>query len=562
MPGLKSLAGVVVAVLVLSTLVNLLMLSGPLFMLQVFDRVLASRSVETLLVLSAFVLLALALLGVLDACRSVILGRFGDYVERSISGRVMGASIGLSNRPAHQATAEPIADASVIRGFFATPGAAAMFDAPWVPVFIAVIWFLHPLLGAFALASAAVLLCFALASEFLTRRNIGGNANRAGRLADEIVTNAPTARTMGLLPALIRRWLARRSVESDTTLAMTSTLGILGAASKAIRLIVQSAVLAIGAYLVLVRELTPGQMIAASIILGRALAPVEVAIGSWRHFVQARRAWRRLCRLLRAAEQVSPGLELPRPKGVLSADKVTLLAGPNRKPLLAGISFTVLDGKTIGIVGPSGSGKTSLGQVLSGAWRADSGAVRLDGADLDQWSEDSFGRHVGYLPQRVDLYSGTVAENIARFSDAPLDAVIDAAQKAGIDDMVRSLPDGYKTEVGMCGVALSGGQRTRIGLARALFGAPRVVILDEPDASLDQPGQTSLLDCIDALKADGATVVLIAHRAAILSKCDLLLWLEGGKQLAFGTAETVRERLSATHAKPLRAVGARNAGSE
>lgn len=547
----------IAAVALMSVAVNLLLLASPLYMLQVFDRVLSGRSVETLLFLSLIVLAALLVMGALDACRSVVLARFGDWLDRRLGPDVMAASVEMAARPGATPTTAALADLAAVRQFLSSPGVGALFDAPWMPLFIALIWVLHPILGAIALGSALLLMALAVTGEIMTRR-LTERAGRVGgqghALMETTLANADLVQTMGLRDGLRDRWVAIRDAQNTDLRRTAERVGTLSSFSKALRLIVQSTILGAGAFLVLQRELSPGEMIAASIVLSRALAPVEVAIGSWRQFVSARFAWRRIVGLLQAYGRRPQGLELPAPKGRLTLDKVTVAGGRGAPPMLQGISLDLPPGEILGVMGPSGSGKSTLGRLLVGAWVPTAGTVRLDGAELAQWDRAALGAHVGYLPQSIDLFAGTVRDNIARFTDAPLDQVIAAARRAGAEETILKLPEGYETEVGMRGERLSGGQRQRIALARALFGAPCLLVLDEPDSNLDQTGNEALVAALGALRAEGVTVVVIAHRRGLLGLCDKLLWLEAGQPVAFGPARKVIERFANPGKAPLRAV--------
>lgn len=551
------LATVAPAMAAMSVAINVLVLASPLYMLQVFDRVISGRSVETLLYLSLIVLVALAAFGGLDACRAVVLTRLANWVETRLGPDVMAASVDLAARPGVPASTQPLNDLSTVRQFVGSPGTAALFDAPWVPIFVVVIALIHPMLGLVALISALLLFAMALAGELLTRRTMATAAEEAARgdtLLQAVTANVDVVRSMGLQDGLTRRWETVRARQNGLLVHVTERVAMLSSASKALRLAVQAAILGAGAFLVLERSLSPGEMIAASIILSRALAPIEIALSSWRQFVAARHAWKRLTILLARTRGAADKQALPRPSGRMHVQNVALTTAAKTPPILQGISFGVEPGEVLGIVGPSGSGKSSLGRLLVGAWHPSGGTVRLDGAELAHWDPTALGRHIGYLPQSVDLFPGTVQDNIARFSDASLQDVIAAAELAGAHDMIQHLPDGYATPVGNRGERLSGGQRQGVALARAVFGDPSVVVLDEPDLNLDQTGHGRLTACLAGLRKQGVTVVLIAHRQRALGGCDRLLWLEGGQARAFGPAETVLRHIEKTGQAPLRPV--------
>ena len=556
---------VIVALMVTSMAINLLMLAAPLYMLQVFDRVLTGRSLETLLLLSTIVVFALLVMGALDGCRSLVLARLGDWLERRLGPELFAASVELSVGPEPRGGRAALADLAAVRQFLSTPGVGALFDAPWMPFFIAMIWLVHPSLGLLALAAAVVLMTFAVAGEMATRHH-NEQATRGQRQSDSltetVLASAEVVRSMGLVDGLRQRWSKLRAQQSGHVAAMVSRLGLIGVASKSVRLIAQSAVLGLGAYLVLERAISPGEMVAASIILSRALAPVEVAIGSWRQFVAARSAWHRLRDLLHLRGRLPPGLDLPAPVERLDADHLLMRLAPGARPLVSNVSFSLMAGDCLGIAGSSGAGKSTLARMIVGAWQPSAGTVRLDGADLGQWDRTALGRHVGYLPQQIDLFGGTVAENIARFqAGAELDAIIAAAWLAGVHDMIQSLPAGYQTDVGLRGERLSGGQRQGVALARALFGDPFLLVLDEPDASLDQQGHDALLRCVDAVTARGAIVVIVAHRRSAFGRCNRLLLMQAGEMVDFGPAREVVARIDQRSVGPLRAVPAKAGGT-
>jgi PrtD family type I secretion system ABC transporter len=531
----------------LSAANNILLLAAPLYMLQVYDRVLSGRSLETLLYLSLAVIVAMTAMAGLDVCRSLILARAGDWLDRHLGPKVMAASIDMAAQPKARYSLQPLTDLSQVRQFVSSPGVNGFFDVPWMPFFILLIWLLHPLLGMVAIGGAIVLAILAYTGEVMTRKrtdDVTLATTGTQGLYEIALANADVARSMGLLGKLKTRLAGLYDHQSDLTLRNTSRIGTLTAISKAFRLAMQSGILGAGAYLVVIRELSPGEMIAASIVLSRALAPVEAAIGSWRPFVNSRRAWKRLSNLVDIASREAQGLKLPEPKGELKLSKVVLQTGPGTKPILQNITFEMPAGERLGVVGSSGSGKSSLGRILVGAWRANSGSVRLDGAELSQWDKDELGKHIGYLPQSIDLFPGTILQNISRFTDGPLEDAIEAAKLASAHEVILQLPGGYDCEVGNRGERLSGGQRQRIALARAVYGGPKLLVLDEPDSNLDQTGHEGLMKCLDALQARGVSIVLIAHRRPILERCTKLMWLRDGQLAAYGAPAKVVEHMN------------------
>jgi PrtD family type I secretion system ABC transporter len=528
----------------LSLFLNLLALASPLYMFQVFDRVLASGRVETLVALTAIAAFALLCLGALEVIRSHALGRISTWLDRALARAVLKASVGetLAGRPIG---GQAMGDLAQLRGFINSQSIVPIFDAPWTPVFVAVIWLLHPWLGMLALVSAALLFALALANELLTRAPLAGASQAwltAQRRYETALRNAEVVQAMGMLPALLARWQGDHERVLDGQARASDRTGWIYGISKFVRLFVQVAILGLGAYLVLQGALTSGAMIASSILLGRALAPVEQAIGAWKSFVAARAGHDRLRRILQRHPGEAAAIQLPVPQGRISVEQARFRA-PNGRPILKGVSFELAAGEVLAVVGPSASGKSTLCRLLTGVWPPDGGHVRLDGAEVHHWERVDFGRHVGYLPQDVELFAGSVRDNIARMTDAPDAAVIAAAQLAGVHEMILHLPEGYATEVGPEGAILSGGQRQCIGLARAMFGTPRVVVLDEPSASLDQVGESAVLDAIGRLKAGGSTVVLVVHRPRLLTHVDKVLVLSEGAGVLFGPRDQVLARI-------------------
>jgi PrtD family type I secretion system ABC transporter len=532
--------------------INLLILSSPLYMWQIYDRVLASGRVETLVFLTLITAAALLALGALDAVRGHVLGRMGRWLDRRLTPDLITASLRRTLR-GESAGGQALRDLATVRNFLAGPGVSALLDAPWAPVFIAIIAIMHPLLGLVAVGAALALLALAVANEVASRGPLQDAAQRSIRAmqrAEAAIRNADVVLAMGIRRDFIRRW----SALNEEALALQLTAGdrnaILVGFSKFLRMFVQVLILGVGAWLVLQNGLTSGGMIAASILLGRALAPIEQSIGAWKVLVAARDARDRLSALFARLPPEPEGMRLPTPLGRLSCEQV-VYAPPGRvEPVLRGVTFAVEPGTGLGIVGPSAAGKSTLCKILVGTWQPTRGSARLDGADLFAWNADVVGRHIGYLPQDVELFAGTVAENIARLgADPDPDAVVAAAQAAGVHEMILALPQGYNTEIGEAGSHLSGGQRQRIGLARALYGRPRVIVLDEPNASLDGDGETALLRALFTAKAWGATVVIVAHQPRILAPVDQLLLLRQGAVEAFGPRDEVLERL-----RPLRPV--------
>jgi ATP-binding cassette subfamily C protein len=530
-----------------SLAINLLYLASPLYMLQIYDRVISSGSEITLVMITLVLLLALGSLAGLDAVRARVLTRGSVKLDRLLAGRVVSATMETAARGAG-GRSQPLRDFDNFRQFITGMGIHAMFDLPWAPVYIAVIFMLHPWLGAFALGCAILLVCMALLNEALVRAPLaeaGEAATRNYGFTEMSLRNAEVVQAMGMMPGLLRRWsrdrgllMLKQTNASDLAAVTTSVIRFL-------RLAMQSLILGLGAYLVIERLTTVGSMFAASILLGRALQPVEQIVGSWRNLNSARSAYVRVRELLRGAPMRDPALALPRPAGHLSVEGIAYMAPGTNRPILRGVSFRLDAADVLGVIGPSGAGKSTLARQIVGVLPPAAGAVRLDGADVYQWPRESLGKHVGYLPQDIELFSDTVAANISRFrNDLDDNEVIEAARLAGVHEMVLQLPQGYETQIGDGGAILSGGYRQRIGLARAVYGRPSLVVLDEPSSNLDSDGDTALLSCVSELKKQGTTVVIISHRPNTLGVVDKLLVVRNGMSELFGARDEVIARLS------------------
>ena len=521
-----------------SLVINLLMLAGPLYMMQVYDRVLASHSQDTLIALSILVAGLLVIMGVLELIRSRILVRIGTRIERQLDGRVFESLVKRAIRGSESNDDQPLRDLRALREFLSGPGPFAFFDSPWVPIYIGVIYLLHPILALVAATGAVFLFCVALLNDLWTRGPLGRAGQRfaeSGVMAGAGQRNAEVLRAMSMLGGLRRRWLMCHRAGLQEQARASDRAGLLTATSKTGRLILQSAILGVGAALVIEGAITPGAMIAASIILGRALAPVEQAIGHWRGFNGARSAYRRLAGLLDRHPAEQARMLLPRAQSQLTLEGVT--AGPPeaRRPVISGLSFSLASGEALAVIGPSASGKSTLARLLAGVWHTQRGHIRLDNVALEQWDPCELGSQIGYLPQDVELFDGSVAENIARLEeDADPEAIVAAAKLAGCHGMILDLPEGYNTVIGEAGSKLSGGQRQRLGLARALFGDPFLVVLDEPNANLDAEGDCALAGAILEMKRRGQIVVVMAHRPSAIEAADKLLVLRAGRQQAFG----------------------------
>ncbi len=529
-------------VVLCSLAINLLMMTAPLYMLQVFDRVIASRSSDTLIYLTLIALAALAALGALEVVRGRTMVKLGTWLDARLSVPVLAGSLAGSAQGNREPSVQGLRDLSTLRGFVTGSAVFPILDAPWTPLFIAVIFLLHPFLGLLAVFGAVTLLCLALGNDFASRKLIersGAASIVALRQAEAAARNVDTVMAMGLLGNLVKRW---RGANEDTLelLARASHRGgAFTAAAKTFRLALQIAMLGLGAWLVIGNELTAGGMIASSILLGRALAPVDQAINSWKSAVGARAAYQRIKQVLATAPASDAAMALPAPEGALAVDNLTYAHPGATEPILRGLSFRLAPGESLGIIGPTASGKTTLARLLVGNLRPTAGHARLDGADVWQWDSEDLGRYLGYLPQDVELFGASVRENIARLGVAEPHEVVATARLAQVHDLILHLPQGYETEIGHGGAALSGGQRQRIALARAMFGAPRLVVLDEPNANLDQSGEAALLAALGALRGQMATTVVIAHRPSILRQVDKILVLHSDGSAAFGPRDEI-----------------------
>jgi PrtD family type I secretion system ABC transporter len=540
--ALAACRGGFVAVVVFSLFINVLMLTAPLYMLQIFDRVIASRSEDTLLYLTLIAGVALLTLAALEITRSRIMVGLSSWLDKQLSGTVLEGSIGLSVAAAGAPSIQGLRDLSTFRTFLAGPGMFPILDAPWTPIFIAVIFLMHPVLGWLALGGAIILFCLALANEVTTRdllRRSGGVSITALRQAESAVRNAHVIEAMGMMPNLVKRWHSKNAEMLDFQARASTRAGAFTATSRFIRQGLQIGMLAAGAWLALGGEITAGMMIAAAILMSRALAPVEQAIGSWKSAIAAREAYQRVRDQLAATPVRGEEMPLPRPEGQLAVEGVTYFHPGAAEATLRGVSFRLEPGEVLGLIGPTAAGKTTLAALLVGIAKPRVGHVRLDGADMADWASEDLGRHIGYLPQDIELFAGTVRDNIARMGEADPESVISAAQLAGVHEMILQLPNAYETEIGEAGVALSGGQRQRIALARSVFGHPRFVVLDEPNASLDAAGEEALINAIVTLKKRGTTLVVITHRPSILRHVDKALVLRTGTVEAFGPPSEV-----------------------
>jgi ATP-binding cassette subfamily C protein EexD len=545
-------------VAVFSFAINVLLLASPIYMMQVYDRVLQSRSEATLLMLTLVVVGLLGFMALLDWVRAGVMVRVAARIEASLRTRVFDAVHERQLRLPRGLRSQPLADLAQLRQFMGGPAVYAVFDLPWAPLMGVVMFLIHPMLGWIVLAGGVVLVAIAVVNELGTRRRLeeaGREASAGLGFAETSLRNVEAIEAMGMLPAVRGRWTARAERALAVQAGASDRAAALTAATKLVRLLIQTALLGAGALLTIEGHISAGLIIAGSILGSKALAPIEHLVGTWSGFVAARLAWRRLDDLLTALPPRPEPMPLPAPRGHVALEGVSVAPPGAAAPTLRGVTLAFAAGEHVGIVGPSAAGKTTLARLIAGVWPPASGRVRIDGADLQQWARERLGPHVGYLPQDIELFDGTVAENIARFGAVDADAVVAAAKLAGVHEMILRLPQGYDTPLGPAGDQLSGGQRQRIALARALYGDPVLLLLDEPNANLDETGEAALVDAIRRAKDDGRTVIVIAHRASVLTQMDTLVVLRDGGVALHGPRAEVMPRLLRAAAGPALATG-------
>ncbi|SFQ13688.1 type I secretion system permease/ATPase [Pseudomonas borbori] len=538
-----------VAVGFFSLFINFLMLVPAFYMLQVYDRVIASGSESTLLMLTLILTLLLVTLGGLEWVRSRIMVRVSTRLDTLLGSRVFDASFKQALfSGGMNASSQPLNDMSGLRAFLTGNGLFAFFDAPWMPIYMGVMFIFHPWFGWLGVLSALLLIALAYANERLTNQALQQASQEhlaATAFTQKSLRNAEVVASMGMLPQLRQRWQSKNNKVLRLQSIASDRAGTIAAAAKTFRLLIQSLVLGLGAYLVLEQEISPGLMIAGSILLGRALAPIDLMIGVWKGFSMARTQYVRLNELLLEVAVPPKRMPLPTPQGNVAVQALTVTPPGAELPAVRGLNFDVAAGESVGIIGPSGAGKSTLARALLGIWPAQQGKVRLDGADVFSWHNDELGAHVGYLPQDIELFEGTIGENIARFGPIEPHAVVQAARLAGVHELILRLPSGYDSVIGASGGALSGGQRQRIGLARALYGNPKLVVLDEPNSNLDDQGERALNQALQHLKACGTTLFVITHRPSVLAHIDKLLVLREGMQALYGPRDAVLAELQA-----------------
>ncbi|EFI51361.1 type I secretion system permease/ATPase [Afipia sp. 1NLS2] len=546
--SLRARSGELAAVAIYSGAINILMLTGSLFMLQVYDRVLPSHSVPTLIGLFVIVVFLYLAQGSLDMIRSRIMVRVGRSLDQDLSQRVCRAVLQLPlHKPSNADGLQPLRDLDQLRSFLSSAGPIAFFDLPWIPLYLALCFAFHFWIGMTATAGALVLIGLALTTEFLVRRssrNAVGHGIVRLTMAEAGRRNAEVIAAMSMTSALCRRWQEINTNYMDGQQQVSDISVTLGAFSRVFRILLQSAVLAVGAYLVIQQSATTGVIIASSILTSRALAPVELAIGHWKAFLAIRQGWHRLAILLEKPTVVKDPLPLPAPYRSISVQGVHVAPPGQSTHVVREATFELAAGEALGLIGPSASGKSSLARALVGIWQPTSGTVRLDGAPLERWSAEALGRHIGFLPQNIELFDGSVTENIARFEACPdPNAVISAARAAGIHEMILALPDGYETRIGEDGTVLSAGQRQRVALARALYRDPFLIVLDEPNSNLDAEGECALTSAILNVRERGGIVIIIAHRPSALIAVDRLAAMAKSRIQAVGAKEDILRRV-------------------
>ncbi|NHB92438.1 type I secretion system permease/ATPase [Photorhabdus cinerea] len=528
--------------------INLLMLVPSVYMLQVYDRVLPSGNEITLLMLTLITLGMFAMMGMLEYIRSMIVIRIGSQLDMKLNNRVYTASYESNLKNGTTDAGQMLNDLANIRQFLTGNALFAFFDAPWFPIYLLVIFLFNPWLGLLSLVGALVLIALAVLNQWVSSQPLS-EANklalRSASLASTNLRNAEVIEALGMLPVLRRRWFGLHERFLNFQRIASERASVINSVTKTVRLALQSLILGLGGWLAIDGHITPGMMIAASILMGRALSPIEQLIQAWKGWSAARLSWQRLTDLLEQQPERKSGMSLPAPKGNLVVEKVSAAPpGRNSKVVLQDVSFALDAGDVMGLIGPSASGKSTLARLLVGIWPAQEGVVRLDNADIYQWNKDELGSSIGYLPQDIELFGGTIAENIARFNEVEPEKVVQAAKKAGVHELVLALDKGYDTVIGAGGIGLSGGQKQRIGLARALYDEPSLVVLDEPNSSLDEAGERALNQAIAQLKAQGKTVIVITHRTSLLSQTNKILLLVQGKMKMFGSSQQVMTALS------------------
>jgi ATP-binding cassette subfamily C protein EexD len=545
--ALKACQSSFISVGFFSMFINMLMLVPAFYMLQTYDRVVGSGSIPTLIMLTLVMILLMTTMGGLEWVRSRILVRVSAKLDLLLGKKLYDTSFKQALYSGGANTgAQPLSDLIGLRQFLTGNGLFAFFDAPWAPIYIAVMWLFHPYFGIVAIISVLVLSIIAIANERLTSSLLSEANKESSSISQhtsKTLRNAEVIQSMGMLDDLRSKWREKNQVVLGLQGIASDRAGILTSLSKTIRLIVQSLTLGLGAYLAIKQEITPGLMIAGSILLGRALAPIDQMIAVWKQFTVARTQYSRLNELLEKLPKEEESMQLPSPEGLVSLEGVTVAPPGQRNAVISNISFNVSPGDVVGIIGPSAAGKSTLARAILGIWPAMGGKVRLDGADIFSWNRDELGPYIGYLPQDIELFEGSISENISRFGETDAEQVVAAAMAAGVHEMILKQPKGYDTHIGPSGGGLSGGQRQRIGLARAMYGNPRLIVLDEPNSNLDDAGEAALAAAIQNMKSDKATVFIISHRVSALSVTNKLIVMQNGQLAVFGPTQEVMQKL-------------------
>ena len=544
---LKKFLAYFVAAGIFSFFLNLFLLSPSLYMLQVYDRVLGSRSVDTLYFITGLLLVALLVMGGMELVRSRLLVRANNAIDSQLAPYLLKKMTEGAVSPEGNQYAHGLRDLNTIQAFLTGSGIMALFDAPWMPIAMLIMWYMHFYLFLTALIGAVIMVGLTILNEIFTRKSLeeANNASRvAGRHVDLALRNAEVVNAMGMLKGVTRRWSGLNDLVIALQSGASNRAGAISGVTKFVRQALQSICLGVGAYIVLHEPtFSAGMMIAGTIVLGKALGPIEHLIASWKGFLEARIAYTRLDAFIKAQSLEIEPMELPPPTGQISLEKVVFGIKTTNKVIIKDISFALNAGESLGIIGPSAAGKSTLARLLVGVWKPLQGTIRLDGADLQSWPSDKLGQYIGYLPQDIELFAGSIADNIARLEEPDSDKVIRAAQLAGLHEMILHMPNGYDTYIGEGGAVLSGGQRQRIGLARALYGDPKFIVLDEPNASLDQNGEVALLNALAYMRQLGTTVIVITHKISLLSNVDKLLVVQDGQLAVFGPRDAVFQHL-------------------
>lgn len=531
---------------VFSFFINVLMLAPVIYMLEVYDRVLTSNSESTLLMLTLLLVFLFAVMGSLEWARSQVMLITGNRLEKMLGPRVFDSVFGTTLASGGSVTStQPLNDLLTLRQFLGGPALITLFDAPWMPIYIAIMYLFHPLMGAVAIVAAVILFALAVANERATRQDLkdaGGLNLENSEQTQRNLRNTEAIEAMGMLPKLRHRWQQRHDEMINLQTRAGRKGNLIATISKTFRLLMQSLMLGLGAYLAIQGEISGGAVIAGSLLLGRALAPINSLIGSWKSFIHSREAYSRLNKLLQSLPMEEERMPLPPPQGHVEFDHAVVTPPTAQRPVLRDLSFTIEPGTSVAVIGPSAAGKSTLARAILGIYPTESGSIRLDGAELSQWNREALGEHIGYLPQDVELLDGNVSDNIARFGDVDPDKVIEAAKAAGVHHMILKLPDGYETTI--TANLLSAGQRQRIGLARALYDEPKLVVLDEPNSNLDMQGDQALAEAINHLKEIGTTLIIVTHRNNVLEFVDKALVLSNGEKVAYDTPRTVMALLS------------------